>query len=281
MFTTIISPNELADHIEDLQWLIVDCRFALSDPNAGYENYQTKHIPGAVYAHLNEDLSSPVIPGVTGRHPLPSPEHSAKVFGRLGIGPNTQVVVYDDMGGALAASRLWWMLHWLGHEPAAVLDGGWQAWQQAGLPTHSGIETRQVQTFIPHPQDQFIANAEDVDIFRQSPTHRVLDARSADRFRGENETIDLIAGHILGAVNAPFAYNLTEEGNFGPADELRDYYQNLLGDTATDQVVVYCGSGVTAAHDILAIRIAGLGMARLYPGSWSEWITIAGRAIAK
>jgi thiosulfate/3-mercaptopyruvate sulfurtransferase len=281
MFTTLISPAELPPHLNDPHWIVVDCRFALADANKGRASYEQAHIAGAVYAHLNEDLAAPAIPGLTGRHPLPTPEMAAATFGRLGIGPGTQVVAYDDMGGALAAARLWWMLRWLGHEAVAVLDGGIQRWQREALPTRSGTESRQAQVFIPQVRPELLVTAGQVDAMRQNAACRVLDARSADRFRGENETIDPVAGHITGAISAPFARNLTETGIFGPANELKTYYQTLLGDTQIENVAVYCGSGVTAIHDILAMRLAGLGDAKLYAGSWSDWITDARRAVTR
>lgn len=279
MFTTLISPAELALHLNDPRWMVVDCRFALADANKGRASYEQAHIAGAVYAHLNADLSSTVIPGVTGRHPLPTPEVAATTFGHLGIAPGMQVVAYDDMGGALAAARLWWMLRWLGHDSVAVLDGGWQGWQRQTLPARSGIETRPPQTFRPRVRPEQMVNADQVDAMRQDHTARVLDARSADRYRGENETIDPVAGHIPGAVSAPFANNLTQDGNFAAPEQLKAHYRQLLGNTSPENVAVYCGSGVTAIHNILAMKVAGLGDAKLYPGSWSEWITDPKRAI--
>jgi thiosulfate/3-mercaptopyruvate sulfurtransferase len=279
MFTTILSPHELAPHLDDPNWLVVDCRFSLADANKGRANYEQAHIVGAVYTHLNEDLSAPVIPGLTGRHPLPTPEASAATFGHLGIGPGVQVVAYDDMGGALAAARLWWMLHWLGHKSVAVLDGGIQCWLREKLPTRSGIETRPSRTFQLRLRTELTASAEQVDAMRQDTACRLLDARGADRYRGENETIDPVAGHIPGAISAPFANNLTAESTFKPPEQLKAYYRGLLGDEMpSENVAVYCGSGVTAIHDILAMQVAGLGEAKLYPGSWSEWITDPGRA---
>jgi thiosulfate/3-mercaptopyruvate sulfurtransferase len=271
--TLLIAPSQLAPHLQDPHWIVVDCRFALGDAAKGRASYEAAHIPGAVYAHLNDDLAAPVIPGVTGRHPLPTPEAAAATFGRLGIAPAMQVVAYDDMGGALAAARLWWMLRWLGHEAVAVLDGGWQAWQQASLPGRNGAETRPPQTFTANPRPELLATADQVDAMRQDAACRLLDARSAERFRGENETIDPVAGHIAGAISAPFAHNLTTTGVFATPAELKAHYQNLVGETAAENVAVYCGSGVTAAHNVLAMKAAGLGDAKLYAGSWSEWIT--------
>jgi thiosulfate/3-mercaptopyruvate sulfurtransferase len=279
MHTTLISPAELAPHLDDPHWLVVDCRFALADLAKGRVSYELAHIPGAVYAHLNDDLSSPVVPGVTGRHPLPTPTVAAATFGRMGIGSETQVVAYDDMGGALAASRLWWMLRWLGHDAVAVLDGGIQRWQRDNFPLRGGVEIRPAQPFTARLRPDLLVTADQVDVMRQDAACRVFDARSADRYRGQNETIDPVAGHIAGAISAPFASNLAQDGAFRSAGELKAYYQGLLGKASAENVAVYCGSGVTAIHDILAMKVAGLGDARLYAGSWSEWITNPQRAI--
>ncbi|MCS7061974.1 MAG: sulfurtransferase [Anaerolineae bacterium] len=276
----LISVDELAHHLDDLSWLIVDCRFSLADASAGRRRYEDSHIPGAMYAHLNDDLSGPIIPGVTGRHPLPAVETAARTFGRLGIHSGVRVVAYDDMGGALGAARLWWMLRWLGHDAVQVLDGEWQAWLAGGYPTRAGVETRPPAAFIARPRAERIATAEDVETMRLNPSCRVLDARSAARFHGREETIDPVAGHIPGALSAPYTDNLTPQGTFRSATELRGYYLALLGDTPADQTVVYCGSGVSATHSILAMQVAGLGEARLYPGSWSEWITDPRRPVA-
>ena len=281
MFNTLISVTELAKHIHSLEWVIVDCRFALADPELGRKNYETAHIPGAVYAHLDHDHSGPIIRGVTGRHPLPSVEKAASVFSRLGIDAHVQVVAYDDLGGALAAGRVWWLLRWLGHEAVALLDGGWQEWQRSGLAIQSGAETRPPREFLPNPRNELIVSATDMEAIRQDPGYRVLDARSADRYRGENETIDPIPGHIPGAISAPYAGNLKPDGTFHPAKSLHERYKNLVGDVPLERVVCYCGSGVSATHDILAMLVAGLGEARLYAGSYSEWITDPARPVTK
>ncbi len=279
MYTTLIAADELAAHLDDPDWAVVDCRFSLQDPEQGRRAYQAGHIPGAVYAHLDEDLSGPVVPGRTGRHPLPEPEGFAARLGRWGIGNTTQVVAYDDAGGAYAA-RLWWMLRWLGHEAVAVLDGGWPVWVAAGLPQRAGTETRPPTVFTARLRPELVATADEVMLRRLDPDWRVLDARGADRFRGENETLDPVAGHIPGAVSAPYAGNLAPDGRFRDPAGLRQRYQNLLGTVPAARTICYCGSGVTAAHDLLAILHAGLGEGRLYPGSWSEWITDPMRPIA-
>lgn len=276
----LISADDLARHLDDPAWLVVDCRFSLADPSAGQARYQHSHIAGAIYAHLNDDLSGPIIPGVTGRHPLPDPRAAAQTFGRLGIHAGLTVVAYDDMGGALGAARLWWMLRWLGHDAAAVLDGGWQAWLAGNHPTRAGIESRPPAPFIARPRPERVVSAEQIDAMRVDPSCRVLDARAAPRFHGREETIDPVAGHIPGALSAPYADNLNAQGLFRSPAELRARYQALLGDTPADRVAVYCGSGVSAAQTILAMQVAGLGEPRLYAGSWSDWITDPARPIA-
>jgi thiosulfate/3-mercaptopyruvate sulfurtransferase len=280
-FTSTITVADLVKHIGDPDWSIIDSRFKLADPFRGQMDYEIAHIPGALYAHLHNDLSGPIIPGITGRHPLPTIEKATEVFSSVGIDSNVQVVAYDDSGGALAAVRVWWLLRWLGHEAVAILDGGWQAWVKHGYKVRSGFETRTARRFIPNPRNELIVTAEQVDIMRQDPQYRVLDARSADRFRGENEIIDPVAGHIPGAISSPYGGNLNPEGTFWSEEVLAERYKKILGNVPIENVVVYCGSGVTAVHDILAMMKAGLGEARLYAGSYSEWITNPKRLVEK
>jgi thiosulfate/3-mercaptopyruvate sulfurtransferase len=273
VFTTTINVAELAEHLHEHDWVIIDSRFRLARTEQGRMDYEASHIPGAVYTHLDQDLSGPVIIGVTGRHPLPSVDKIADVFSRLGIDSSVQVVAYDDLGGALAAVRVWWLLRWLGHEAVAVLNGGWQAWLKQGFPVNDKIEANARRSFIPHPRNELIVSSEDVEWMRNDPNYRLLDARSADRFQGENEIIDPVAGHIPGAISAPYAGNLNPDGTFRPDDRLATRYKRLINGVPIDHVVCYCGSGVTAVHDILAMMMVGLGEARLYAGSYSEWIT--------
>ncbi len=252
----------------------------MKDTNAGSQAYDQAHLPGAVYAHLDEDLSGPILPGKTGRHPLPTIEAAVKKFSNWGIERGrTQVVAYDDQGGALAAARLWWMLRWLGHDQVAVLDGGWQKWQKEGRPSRVGSESGPVRIFIPKPHPELAMDADAILQSSGKPGFRLFDVRTAERYRGENETIDPIAGHIPGAISAPYPANLNPEGTFKTAEELRGMYRSLLKDIPASQTVFYCGSGVTAPHSILALLHAGLGEARLYAGSWSEWITNSERPI--
>ncbi|GIV61135.1 MAG: putative 3-mercaptopyruvate sulfurtransferase [Rhodothermaceae bacterium] len=259
---------------------MVDCRFSLQDPERGRRAYREAHIPGAVYAHLDDDLSGPVVPGRTGRHPWPDPDALAATLSAFGIDETVQVVAYDDAGGAIAA-RLWGLLTWLGHDAVAVLDGGWPAWQRAGYPVRGGEERRPPRRFVPRPRPGLLVTAGDVERVRQDPAWRLLDARAPERFRGEHEPIDPVAGHIPGAVSAPFAGNLDDGGRFLPPETLRARYATLLGEVPPERVVCYCGSGVTANHVRLAMAHAGLGLPRLYPGSWSEWITDPARPVAR
>jgi len=279
-FTTLIDPETLQRHLEHPDWVVVDCRFSLSDPEYGRRAYREAHIPGAVYAHLDEDLSGPIVPGRTGRHPLRDPEQLARKLGGWGIDNRTQVVAYDDAGGAFAA-RLWWLLGWLGHDAVAVLDGGWPRWVREGRPVRGGIETRTPRTFVPRIRPERVVSADEVLQHLHDPAWRLLDARAPARYRGEQEPIDPVAGHIPGAVNAPFAENLTPDGTFRPSEQLRQRFEALLGDVPSERVVCYCGSGVTAAHNLLAMAHAGLPGARLYAGSWSEWITDPRRPVAR
>lgn len=280
-FTTIISVTELDKHIDDPEWVIVDSRFKLAVPAQGRMDYERAHIPGAVYAHLDEDLSGTIISGVTGRHPLPSVENVSKVFSRFGIDSSVQVVAYDDVGGALAAGRVWWLLRWLGHEAVALLDGGWQEWVKQGMALRSGNETQKPRKFVPYPHNELIVSTEKIELIRKDAQFLVLDARSADRFRGENETIDPVAGHIPGAISAPYMGNLNLDGTFRLKESLAASYKRLIKGVPINHVVCYCGSGVTATHDIIAIMLAGLGEARLYAGSYSEWITDPNRSVEK
>ena len=279
-YTNLISTHTLAEHLDDPDWIIFDCRFLLTQPNAREQDYLEAHIPGAVYAHLDRDLSAPIIPGVTGRHPLPAPEEAARRFGAIGIGPGMQVVAYDDQGGSLAAVRLWWMLRWLGHSAVAVLDGGWQAWLAEERPLRSAPETRSPQSFTARPRPGMFVTSDEVEQIRRDPAYRLIDVRAAERYRGEVEPIDPVAGHIPAALNLPYTNNLNAEGKFRTPRELHNYYSAQLGGTPAERVIFYCGSGVTSIHSLLALQLAGLGEAKLYAGSWSEWIAGRQRPVA-
>jgi thiosulfate/3-mercaptopyruvate sulfurtransferase len=281
VYQTLLSASELVDKLAAPDWAIIDCRFSLADSERGRRDYLQAHIPGAIYAHLNEDLSGPIVPGKTGRHPLPELADFAQTLSRWGIAPGVQVVAYDDSGGSIAAARLWWMLRWAGHDAAAVVDGGWQAWQQARYPMASGQESRVPSVFIPQQRNELVATTADVAAALHDPSFRLFDVRSGERYRGEQEPIDPIAGHIPGALHAPFSDTLGADGHFLPQQELRRRFQQLLDDTPPERAIFYCGSGVTSAQSLLAVAHAGLGDGRLYAGSWSEWIIDPNRPIAK
>jgi thiosulfate/3-mercaptopyruvate sulfurtransferase len=279
-FTLLVSTEELARHLTDPSWLVVGCSFLLAKPDQAEQNYLEGHIPGAIYAHLDRDLSSPIVPGVSGRHPLPSPDEAARRFGRLGIASGVQVVAYDSVGGALAAARLWWMLRWLGFDSVAVLDGGLLKWLAEDRPLQPGRETRPPVEFIARPRPGMFVTTEQVERLRLDPAYRLVDVRTPERYRGETEPIDALAGHIPGALNLPYLENLSAASAFRSPAELRSLFQKLVEDTSPEKVVFYCGSGVTSVHSLLAMLIAGMGEAKLYAGSWSEWIAPRTRPVA-
>lgn len=263
MYSTLIDAASLQENLDAADWVIVDSRYALADKTAGYRAYLDAHIPGAVYADLETDLSAP--PGAAGRHPLPDASRMTAVFSGLGIGTGTQVVIYDDAGGSIAA-RLWWMLHFLGHEAAAVLDGGWQAWAAHGGPVENGARRNTPAVFRGTPRQDRLLSAEEVPA-----AAALIDARAPQRYRGEHEPIDPVAGHIPGALNYHWQRNLDAQGRFRPAAELRQEWLALLAGRPAGAAACYCGSGVTACHNLLAAARAGLPLPRLYAGSWSEW----------
>ena len=276
--TTLISAEETAAHLKDPDWVICDCRHDLADYSAGYRADRNGHIPGARFLHLDVDLSGPKT-GLTGRHPLPHPASLSLRLGALGIDNSKQVVAYDDSGGPFAA-RLWWMLRWLGHDRVAVLDGGWSAWQRAGLPYTVAQPEITATAFNSRVQQKLAVDSALVAANLQDRKAQVIDARAADRFRGENETLDPVAGHIPGAINRFFKLNLGEDGRFKPADTLKKEFAAMLNGHAPEAVIHQCGSGVTACHNLLAMEVAGLGGSRLYPGSWSEWVSDRRRPVA-
>ncbi len=278
-YTTLISTAELAQHLADPDWAIVDTRFSLTETEAGRRDYQQAHIPGAVYAHLDEDLSGPIIPGKTSRHPLPAIETFAQTLSNWGIDSGTQVVVYDGRGGIIAG-RLWWMLRWLGHDAVAVLDGGWPQWVKEGRPTKAGLETRSPRTFTPNPRPELLVQVDEVAAMSQGSEARLVDCRAWERYRGEQEPLDPVAGHIPGAICLPVTENLGPDERLLPPEVLRERFTALLDDRSPEEVVFYCGSGVSAAHNLLAMAHIGLDGARLYVGSWSEWITDSTRPVA-
>lgn len=267
----LVDVATLARELGRADWVVVDCRFTLTDAAAGKAAYERSHIPGARYAHLDDDLARQ--PAVhEGRHPLPDPERFAATLGAWGVTADDTVVAYDEGSGAIAA-RLWWLLGWIGHERRAVLDGGFAAWQEAGLPVEQAAPAFAARRYEPRRAPQWDAVVPTDEIERIVAAGDLLvDARAAPRYRGEQEPIDPKAGHVPGARNRPFSANVTASGRFRSAAELRAELGEMLGGRRPEQLVAMCGSGVTACHLLLAMEVAGLPGGRLYAGSWSEWI---------
>jgi thiosulfate/3-mercaptopyruvate sulfurtransferase len=261
--------------------VFLDCRFDLAAPDAGKQAYLRERIPTARYVDLNRDLSGPISPA-TGRHPLPRPERLAVLLGGLGVSPGTQVIAYDEINGSFAA-RAWWLLRWLGHDRAAVLDGGLQAWLEAGGAVETGEPGMppRAAAFAPRPDAAAVITAAELVEALEDRRRLVVDARAPERFAGTVEPIDPVAGHVPGAINHPFTANLREDGRFLPEHELARRWRERLAGTAPADVIAMCGSGVTACHDLLALELAGLPGAKLYAGSWSEWIRDPKRPIAR
>ncbi len=276
-YTTLIQVDELAANLDNPQFVIFDCRHELGDPAFGKQAYAQSHITNAHFASVDDDLSTKPN-GSNGRHPLPDIEIFAAWLGSMGVTGKTQVVGYDSAAGVYA-SRLWWMLRWLGHESVAVLDGGWNAWMQAGQPVTQEVPTPAQAQFTAKERDCKV-DAAYVVANLESPQMLIVDARSNDRFHGQNETMDPVGGHIPGAVNRLFKKNVDDQGYFRPPADLRSEFTALIGDTPVESVVHQCGSGVSACHNLLAMEIASLGGARLYPGSWSEWVADPARPVA-
>ena len=277
-YTTLISVQDLQAHLDDPNWLIVDCRFDLDKPDWSQGAYLEAHIPGAVYVDLEHELSAP-LDGQNGRHPLPTVQKLSELFSRMGIGEGSQVVAYDNAGGPFAA-RLWWSLRFLGHDAAAVLDGGIDAWKGKDLPMRSGREKRPSSTFQPSPRPHMLVKVEQVLAGLEDPDLLLLDSRSPERYRGEQEPRDPVAGRIPGARNRFWQDNLDEEGHFKSPEMLKDEFETRLASAEPENVIVYCGSGVTASHNMLALEHAGIQGTRLYAGSWSEWCADSSRPIA-
>ena len=277
-YTTLVDVATLRAHLDDPSWVVVDVRHQLADPGYGQRAYAEAHVPGAVFLHCDRDLSGGMT-GLNGRHPLPDPQQLAARLGSIGIGAQTQVVVYDDAQGMIAG-RLWWLLRWLGHDRVALLDGGLQAWLAAGGAVTAVEPTVQSARFVAHPRAQTV-DADWIMAQLESPHLHLVDARGPDRFRGENETIDPVGGHIPGAVNRFFKDNLLADGCFKPAAVLRAEWLAILAGAEPDQVIHHCGSGVSACLNMVAMEIAGLSGSRLYPGSWSEWCADPGRPVAR
>jgi thiosulfate/3-mercaptopyruvate sulfurtransferase len=278
-FTTLISTDVLTMHLDEPAFVVIDCRYKLDDEAWGAREYTARHIPGATYAHLGRDLAGPRT-GTNGRHPLPDPRTLAQTFGHLGIADGTQVVAYDQDNG-MYASRLWWMLRWLGHDAVAVLDGGFAKWTAEGRAMTSGGETRAPREFVASPRSEMVVDAARVSASLKTGESTLVDARAPERYRGETEPIDKTPGHIPGAANHFFQWNLDEHGMFRTPDALRERLQQSIGEVPPDRLVCYCGSGVTACHNLLALEHAGLRGAKLYPGSWSEWSSDPARPVER
>jgi thiosulfate/3-mercaptopyruvate sulfurtransferase len=285
-FTTLIDAHALLELSvsPDPNLVLLDCRFDLGNPQAGHRAYLNGHIPGAHFADLNTDLSAAVGPK-TGRHPLPDPQAFAANLASWGVHPGSQVVAYDELNGSFAA-RAWWLLRWVGHPAVAVLDGGYEAWLAAGGPTAAGEEGRAPRSPHASPASatvdgDAVLDAAQVLALLHDPKRLLVDARAAERYAGTVEPIDAVAGHVAGAVNHPFAGNLTADGRFLPPEQLRQRWTAELDGRSPADVVAMCGSGVTACHNLLSLEVAGLSGAKLYAGSWSEWIRDPSRPIVR
>ncbi|TGV25964.1 sulfurtransferase [Mesorhizobium sp. M00.F.Ca.ET.186.01.1.1] len=268
----LVTPQWLRDHMNDERIVIADCRFALSASEQGAEEYATDHIPGALYFHLNRDLSGPKQEH-GGRHPLPDPAALAALFSRAGIDEHTTVIAYDDQEMAMAG-RLWWLLRYLGHDRVAVLDGGYAAWKKAGYDVTAEVPTPQARTFVPQLRPDMLVSVEGVK--NRKPEAVLLDSRAGERYRGEQEPLDPKAGHIPGARHFFYKDNLQADMTMLPAEQLR----NRIAGFAEQEIIVYCGSGVTACSNLLALHQAGCTDAKLYAGSWSDWVSYSENPVA-
>ena len=278
MTSPLISTSELAALSGDPNLVIVDTRHDLMNPSIGRDAYATGHIPGAIYLSIDDDLSGAKT-GKNGRHPLPTPEAFAVTLGAKGISNASKVVVYDQ-GSAMFVGRLWWMLRWLGHDSVYVLDGGIAKWVKEGRATDTVANSRPATLFTASTRDEMRVTAAQTQAALATPQRRILDARAPERYRGEVEPVDPVAGHIPGAFNRPFPSNL-RDGVFKPADELRAEFEALLAGRQPEELIHQCGSGVSALANMIAMEHAGLSGSKLYAGSWSEWCSDATRPIAK
>ncbi len=262
----VIPPDCLAAPQGNPNLVVVDCRFSLADPQMGYQHYLQGHIPGAYYLDLNQDLAGPVQQH-GGRHPLPDIPALAAKLSRMGVTAQTLVVAYDDSRFAFA-SRLWWLLKYMGHDRVVVLEGGFAAYQSAGFPIETDLPIEREGLFIPQIRPELAVNIHDVVQRQQNPSAKIVDSREGDRYQGKHEPIDPIAGHIPGAVNFPWQQATDERGWMRSSEDLKEYWSEVLN---ADEIVVYCGSGVTACVNLLALEVAGVSTAKLYVGSWSDW----------
>jgi len=279
-YRTLISAADLAQHIQDDNWIMLDCRHDLANPAAGRAAFDAGHIPQAQFAHLDLDLSDQrrgPNGEFRGRHPLPERDAFIEKLRAWGVNQDSQVIAYDAHGGMYAA-RLWWMLRWVGHAAVAVLDGGLSAWSEQGLPLSTEPGSKPRGKIEALPALARTASAADLLANLKTQQRTVIDARAPDRFRGENETLDPVGGHIPGAKNRFFKDNLQADGRFKTAQQLQADFDALIG--APDEAIMQCGSGVTACHNLLALEVAGMSGAALYPGSWSEWCADPSRPVA-
>ena len=270
-YLTLITPDQLRSHMNDKDWLIVDCTFYLPNPDQGYLEYLGGHIPNAIYAHLNRDLSGRITP-TTGRHPLPESTDFNALLQKWGLRQGMQVVVYDSSGGSMAAARLWWLLNYYGFSRVALLDGGYINWSRLEYPVSTDISIRERSSINLSPNEKMIIDAREISRLHNEHIYKLLDARARNRYLGLEEVIDPIPGHIPGAISAPVTDYLDEDMLFKPKPEIKAQIKRLLGDTPSENSVYYCGSGVTAALGVFTMVYAGFPMGKLYPGSWSEWI---------
>ena len=277
-FTDLISVSELQALMESPGTRIIDCRFNLMQPEGGQREYHDGHIPGALYAHLDNDLASPITAG-SGRHPLPDAETFIRTLGEWGIDGDTQVVAYDHSHGAVAA-RLWWMLRWLGHDKVAVLDGGYSAWTGVGADVETKVIDCAASTFVGVPDENMVATTDEIAAaVSAGEVLNLIDARDAARFDGEVEPIDTIAGHVPGALNMPFLDGVGPDGTWRCVEDHDRCWDNLLSGRPEGPLIAMCGSGVTACHLLISARLSGRAEPRLYVGSWSEWIRDVERPI--
>jgi thiosulfate/3-mercaptopyruvate sulfurtransferase len=279
MHTTLTSTDVLAEHLVNPSWLIADCRYNLNDEAWGRSQYETAHIPGAVFVDVAHDLAGRRT-GTNGRHPLPPVEDMTTTFGRLGIADDVQVIAYDQEAGAFA-SRLWWMLRYLGHDAVAVLDGGFANWTREGRPVRGGVEMQRSRTFTPRPREEMRVTVDETLTHLGDPSVLLIDARSPDRYAGKPDPLDTIYGHIPGARNRYYRDNVTDAGTLRSGAELRTDFEKVLAGTPASHAVMYCGSGITACHNLLAMEHAGLRGARLFAGSWSEWESDPNRPVER
>ena len=279
MFTTIISPAEFKANQQD-SWVILDCRFDLMQPEAGRKSYESAHIQNAHYLDLAQDLASPQTTE-SGRYPLPDLVVFTAKLSNLGIDNNTQVIIYDQKNGFMAAARAWWLLKYLGHESVAVLDGGFEAAKAQGLAIDNHTPVVIPRKFTANIQNHFVVDVDWVVGHLEDSNYQIVDARNAERFAGHDNAMDPVAGHLPNAMNRSCELNIDVNGCFKPKAILQQEFKSLLANNDNVQVVHQCGSGITACHNLLAMQIAGLEMGRLYVGSWSEWIKDPKRPIAK